>query len=229
MLAAMKLGAVIDPGDDPADPRRPARPLRPRPRPPCRHQRRQRRQVRRHPGRLHPHRGRRRRAGLARLRGRLRRAGATSRPTARPGPSDPLLLYFTSGTTAKPKLVLHSHQSYPVGASVDDVLDRAAGPATSISTSRRPAGPSTPGAASSRRGTPGPCVFMLNQPRFNAKALLDAIARCGVTTFCAPPTVWRMLIQEDLEGLEGRAARGRRRRRAAQPRGHRAGRAPPGG
>ncbi|MDR8085679.1 AMP-binding protein, partial [Acinetobacter baumannii] len=29
--------------------------------------------------------------------------------------SDPLLLYFTSGTTAKPKLVLHTHQSYPVG------------------------------------------------------------------------------------------------------------------
>jgi acetyl-CoA synthetase len=40
---------------------------------------------------------------------------------------------------------------------------------------------------------------MLNQPRFNAKALLDAIARYRVTTFCAPPTVWRMLIQEDLK------------------------------
>ena len=39
---------------------------------------------------------------------------------------------------------------------------------------------------------------MLNQARFNAKGLLDAISRCGVTTFCAPPTVWRMLIQEDL-------------------------------
>ena len=44
----------------------------------------------------------------------------------------------------------------------------------------------------------GATVFMLNQPRFNAKGLLDAIARCGITTFCAPPTVWRMLIQEDL-------------------------------
>jgi acetyl-CoA synthetase len=39
---------------------------------------------------------------------------------------------------------------------------------------------------------------MLNQPRFNARGLLDTIARCGVTTFCAPPTVWRLLIQEDL-------------------------------
>src|SRR5690349_13948569 len=45
----------------------------------------------------------------------------------------------------------------------------------------------------------GATVFMLNQPRFSAKGLLDAIQRCGVTTFCAPPTVWRMLIQEDLE------------------------------
>jgi acetyl-CoA synthetase len=41
-------------------------------------------------------------------------------------------------------------------------------------------------------------VFMVNQPRFAAKPLLDAIVRCGVTSFCAPPTVWRMLIQEDL-------------------------------
>jgi acetyl-CoA synthetase len=39
---------------------------------------------------------------------------------------------------------------------------------------------------------------MFNQARFNAKALLDTIVRCGVTAFCAPPTVWRMLIQEDL-------------------------------
>ena len=39
----------------------------------------------------------------------------TSRPTVRRAPTDPLLLYFTSGTTAKPKLVEHTHASYPVG------------------------------------------------------------------------------------------------------------------
>ena len=44
----------------------------------------------------------------------------------------------------------------------------------------------------------GATVFIANQRRFNARGLLDTIVRCGVTTFCAPPTVWRMLIQEDL-------------------------------
>ncbi|HEV2189998.1 MAG TPA: AMP-binding protein [Stellaceae bacterium] len=112
--------------------------------------------------------------------------------------TDPLLLYFTSGTTAKPKLVLHSHQSYPVGSL-----------STMYWIGLRPGdihlNISSPGWAKHAWScvfTPWiaeACVFMLNQPRFNAKALLDTISRCGVTTFCAPPTVWRMLIQEDLK------------------------------
>src|SRR5690606_171216 len=44
----------------------------------------------------------------------------------------------------------------------------------------------------------GATIFIVNQPRFEAKSLLEAIAQCGVTTLCAPPTVWRLLIQEDL-------------------------------
>jgi acetyl-CoA synthetase len=47
-------------------------------------------------------------------------------------------------------------------------------------------------------------VFIVNQKRFNARGLLDTIVRCGVTTFCAPPTVWRMLIQEDLSAWPAR-------------------------
>jgi acetyl-CoA synthetase len=111
--------------------------------------------------------------------------------------SDPLLLYFTSGTTAKPKLVLHSHQSYPVGHLT-----------TMYWIGLKPGdihfNISSPGWAKHAWScffapwNAGACVFMLNQPRFNARGLLDAIVRAGVTTFCAPPTVWRMLVQEDL-------------------------------
>ena len=41
-------------------------------------------------------------------------------------------------------------------------------------------------------------MFVVNQPRFDAKGLLATIGRCGVTTLCAPPTVWRLFIQEKL-------------------------------
>jgi acetyl-CoA synthetase len=125
-------------------------------------------------------------------------APARFAPDGETSASDPLLLYFTSGTTAKPKLVLHSHQSYPVGSL-----------STMYWIGLRPGdihlNISSPGWAKHAWScffTPWDaeaCVFMLNQPRFNARNLLDTIARHRVTTFCAPPTVWRMLIQEDLK------------------------------
>ena len=52
----------------------------------------------------------------------------------------------------------------------------------------------------------GACVFIHNTARFDAKALLETLARCRVTTLCAPPTVWRMLIQEDLAAWRDRLA-----------------------
>jgi acetyl-CoA synthetase len=52
----------------------------------------------------------------------------------------------------------------------------------------------------------GACVFIHNMPRFTATALLETLARCQVTSLCAPPTVWRMLIQEDLAGWKPRLA-----------------------
>jgi acetyl-CoA synthetase len=124
-------------------------------------------------------------------------AAADFAPDGATRASDPLLLYFTSGTTAKPKLVLHSHQSYPVGHLT-----------TMYWIGLKPGdihfNVSSPGWAKHAWScffapwNAGACVFMLNQPRFDARGLLDAIVRAGVTTFCAPPTVWRMLVQQDL-------------------------------
>jgi len=50
----------------------------------------------------------------------------------------------------------------------------------------------------------GACIFIHNVARFDAARLLATVERHGVTTLCAPPTVWRMLIQEDLAALRGR-------------------------
>ncbi len=110
---------------------------------------------------------------------------------------DPLLLYFTSGTTAKPKLVRHSHRSYPVGAlSTMYWLGLQPGDVhLNIS---------SPGWAKHAWSTffapwnAGATVLIVNQAPFNVKALLGVLERCAVTTSCAPPTVWRLLIQEDL-------------------------------
>ncbi len=111
--------------------------------------------------------------------------------------SDPLLLYFTSGTTAKPKLVLHSHQSYPVGL-LTAMYWLGAQPGDVHLNISSPGWAKHAWSCFFAPWNAAATVFMLNQPRFDAKGLLDAIARCRVTTFCAPPTVWRMLIQEDL-------------------------------
>jgi acetyl-CoA synthetase len=110
---------------------------------------------------------------------------------------DPLLLYFTSGTTSSPKLVQHTHRSYPVGSlSTMYWIGLHAGDVH--------LNVSSPGWAKhawSNFFTPwnaGAEILIVNQPRFAAKPLLDAMVRHGVTSFCAPPTVWRMLIMEDL-------------------------------
>jgi len=112
--------------------------------------------------------------------------------------TDPLLLYFTSGTTAKPKLVLHSHQSYPVGhLSTLYMLGLLPGD-VHLNTS-------SPGWAKHAYScffapwNAAATVFVVNQPRFDARGMLDAIAENRVTTICAPPTVWRMFVQEDLK------------------------------
>jgi acetyl-CoA synthetase len=110
---------------------------------------------------------------------------------------DPLLLYFTSGTTSQPKLVEHSHVSYPVGhlstmywigLQPRDVHLNVSSPGWAKHSWSNVFAPWNAGAT----------VFLYNYARFDAAAMLDILVTYGVTTFCAPPTVWRMLIQADL-------------------------------
>jgi len=130
-------------------------------------------------------------------------ASAEYAPEAPTRVTDPLLLYFTSGTTSKPKLVLHTHQSYPIGhlSTMYWIGLRPGDVHLNIS---------SPGWAKHAWScffapwNAGACVFIYNYGRFNAKALLTVLGQCGVTSLCAPPTVWRMLIQEDLAAFRDR-------------------------
>ena len=111
--------------------------------------------------------------------------------------SDPLLLYFTSGTTAKPKMVLHTQASYPVGHLTTMYWLGLAPGAVHLNISS----PGWGKHAWSSFYAPwnaGATIFVLNQARFDAKLTLGTVVRCGVTSLCAPPTVWRVQILEDL-------------------------------
>ena len=110
---------------------------------------------------------------------------------------DPLLLYFTSGTTAKPKLVLHSHRSYPVGH-LSTMYWLGLLPGDMHLNVSSPGWAKHAWSCFFAPWNAGAGVFIANQPRFDAPGLLDAIVAGGVTSLCAPPTVWRMLIQQDL-------------------------------
>ena len=118
-----------------------------------------------------------------------------------PTPADELLLlYFTSGTTSKAKMVAHSHTSYPVGH-LSTMYWMGLEPGD------RHLNIASPGWAKhawSNFFTPwiaGACVVIVNYARFDAAQLMGVMDRVGVTSFCAPPTVWRMLIQADLSKL----------------------------
>ncbi|WJR75429.1 AMP-binding protein [Bradyrhizobium sp. NP1] len=110
---------------------------------------------------------------------------------------DPMLLYFTSGTTAKPKLVRHSQRSYPVGH-LSTMYWLGLKPGDIHLNISSPGWAKHAWSCFFAPWNAGATIFIVNQPRFEAKGLLATIARCGVTTLCAPPTVWRLFIQEKL-------------------------------
>ena len=110
---------------------------------------------------------------------------------------DLTLLYFTSGTTALPKLVQHTHVSYPIGhlstmywmgLQPGDVHLNISSPGWGKHAWSNVFAPWLAGAT----------VLVYTYARFDPRQLLDVLAHTGATTFCAPPTVWRMLVQHDL-------------------------------
>ncbi|MFJ2544198.1 AMP-binding protein [Microbacterium sp. NPDC087589] len=121
-------------------------------------------------------------------------------PEAATPAEDTALLYFTSGTTNRPKLVQHTHVSYPIGhlstmwwlgVRPDDVHLNISSPGWAKHAWSSFYSPFLAEAT----------VFVYNYDRFDANTLMQVMDTHHVSTFCAPPTVWRMLIQADLARL----------------------------
>ena len=110
---------------------------------------------------------------------------------------DPMLLYFTSGTSGYPKMVLHNYL-YPIGHLITakywhGVQDNG----LHLAVSETGWGKAVWGKLYGQ-WICGSAVFVYDMHSFKPDKMLQKIAKYGITTFCAPPTVYRYLIRQDL-------------------------------
>jgi acyl-coenzyme A synthetase/AMP-(fatty) acid ligase len=123
--------------------------------------------------------------------------------------SDPCLIYFTSGTVGYPKMVLHTHASYPMGHTLvtgrywldlrpDDLHWNLSETGWAKFAWSNFFGPWGEGAAMFIQDSRG---------KFNVRETLEQFVKYPITTFCAPPTAYRLLVQEDLKQYPPRALR----------------------
>ena len=121
-----------------------------------------------------------------------------SRPADAPGGSDPLLIFFSSGTTGNPKMVAHDHR-YPAGHQVTASWWHDLKPGDIHLTLADTGWGKAVWGKFYGQWMAGATVFVWDfRGKFEPEQLLDILEKHRVTTFCAPPTVYRFLINEDL-------------------------------
>ncbi len=111
--------------------------------------------------------------------------------------TDPMLLYFTSGTTGLPKMVLHDF-AYPLGHIVTALYWHGCRPGGLHLTVAETGWAKAAWGKIYGQWLAGSAVMVYDFDRFSAPDLLRVVEKYRVTTFCAPPTMYRYFIKEDL-------------------------------
>ena len=119
------------------------------------------------------------------------------RPDDAPGGRDPMLMFFTSGTTSYPKMALHAY-TYALGHYVTAKYWHLVEPdGLHFTISETGWGKALWGKLYGQWLCEG-AVFTYDFTRFDAEKILPMFAKYKITTFCAPPTMYRMLIKQDI-------------------------------
>jgi len=114
---------------------------------------------------------------------------------------DTMLLYFTSGTTGMPKMVTHNFL-YPLGHIMTACFWQQCRPGGLHLTLADTGWAKASWGKIYGQWIAGSAVMVYDMERFAARKVLDVIVRHGVTTFCAPPTMFRYFIKEDLASMD---------------------------
>lgn len=119
-------------------------------------------------------------------------------PEERAGGTDPLLMFFTSGTTGHPKIVMHDH-CYPLGHFITARYWQQTDPeGLHLTISDTGWGKALWGKLYGQ-WLCGSAVFTYDMDRFDAGEIMEMIGTYKITTFCAPPTVYRMMVKKNFD------------------------------
>jgi len=114
---------------------------------------------------------------------------------------DPLLIYFSSGTTGQPKMVKHNY-IYPIGHIITAKYWHNVTEDGLHHTSADTGWAKTSWGSLYGQWIAGTSLFIYDYDRFDALNLLEKVKNYKVNTFCAPPTIYRFLIKEDLSDYD---------------------------
>ena len=138
----------------------------------------------------------------------LLRSASAELPNPRNLAGDPLVLYFTSGTTGYPKMVLNTHATYPIGHIATGRFWMDNRPSDLHWTLSDTGWAQAAWSCFYAPWNMGASIFIWDQRgKFDVEGTLHMLETYPITTFFAPPTAYRMFVLEDLKNLRPAALR----------------------